>query len=102
MNLDAFTLPWRQFMSEVQGHTCAHASSSRCQGLFSDDLKSLGVPHDINGEGLGSWKEAKLATTFLTLAEGGSATLKRANALLVELGLKEVAGARPSEDHKLT
>jgi superfamily I DNA/RNA helicase len=91
MNLDAFTLPWRQFMSRFK-EILVLTRHRRGAKDFSDDLKSLGVPHDINGEGLGSWKEAKLATTFLTLAEGGSATLKRTNALLVELGLKEVQG----------
>lgn len=80
MNLDAFTLPWRGWLKEYKSIMvlCRHRKGAR---NFSDDLKAVGIPHDINGEGLSSWKEAKLAHTFLTLKANGRVTVKAARAL---------------------
>jgi DNA helicase-2/ATP-dependent DNA helicase PcrA len=91
MNLDALTLPWRQWVARYKD-ILVLARHRRGAKDFSDDLKSIGVPHDINGEGLGTWKEAKIATTFLTLGDGGSVTLKKANTLLDELGMARIEG----------
>lgn len=75
MNLDAFTLPWRAWLRDYASIMvlCRHRKGARD---FSDDLKAIGIPHDINGEGLSSWKEAAMAYTFLTLKEGGKCTVK--------------------------
>lgn len=86
MNLDAFTLPWRSLMSDYKDIMvlARHRLGAR---NFSDDLKAVGIPHDLNGEGIKSWKEAKLAETFLKLQDGQSVTVRAALNLLSALGL---------------
>lgn len=86
MNLDAFTLPWRVWIERYKSIMvlCRHRKGARD---FSDDLKAVGIPHELNGEGLASWKEAKIVETYLTLKDDGKVTAKAARKLLDELGM---------------
>lgn len=90
MNLDAFTLPWRVWLGRYKSIMVLtrHRKGARD---FSDDLKAAGIPHDINGEGLAAWPEAKLTQTFLLLREGEKVTVKAARKLLDVLGLDNAA-----------
>ena len=96
INLDAFTLPWRTYLDRYKTIMvlCRHRKGAR---NFSDDLKAVGIPHDINGEGMGSWREARIIHTYYTLREGGHVTVKQALKLLDELELSGAAlkGLKP-------
>lgn len=83
-NLDAFSLPWRRFLDEYK--TIMVLTRHRLGARnFSDDLKTLGIPHDFGGEGIAAWKEAKIAETFLVLRDGGSVTVRAAKDMLKAL-----------------
>jgi superfamily I DNA/RNA helicase len=98
MNLDAFTLPWRSWMQKYPDILVLtrHRKGARD---FSDDLKSVGVPHDLNGDGLASWKEAKYIETFLKLRNGGDCTVHQATMMLnaLNLSISPLKGMRPRQ-----
>lgn len=98
MNLDAFTLPWRDLLEQNKDIMVLtrHRKGAR---NFSDDLKAVGIPHDLNGEGLKSWKEAKIAETFLKLRDGGKVTVRQALNLMHELEIEPsmLKGLKPRQ-----
>lgn len=96
MNLDAFTLPWRAWLVKYKSIMVLtrHRKGAR---NFSDDLKAVGIPHDINGEGLSSWHEGKIVQTYLKLKDGQKVTVKAGLKMLEELELSAEAlkGLKP-------
>jgi DNA helicase-2/ATP-dependent DNA helicase PcrA len=98
MNLDAFTLPWRTYMERYDSIMVLtrHRKGARS---FSDDLKAVGVPHDVNGEGLSAWPEARLIHTYFELKAGKKVTIKQAKKLLDELDLNAdmLKGLKPRD-----
>ena len=98
MNLDAFTLPWRSFMEDYKDVMILtrHRKGAR---KFSDDLKAVGIPHDLNGDGLKSWKEAKIAETYLKIKDGQKVTVRAALNMLQALDMESsvLKGMRPRQ-----
>lgn len=98
MNLDAFTLPWRTYMERYESIMVLtrHRKGAR---NFSEDLKAVGVPHEVNGDGIASWPEARLMHTYFELKAGGKVTIKQAKKLLDELKMNSdhLAGMKPRE-----
>jgi DNA helicase-2/ATP-dependent DNA helicase PcrA len=96
MNHDAFSLPWRDLLAKYDSIMVLTRHRKGARG-FSDDLKAVGVPHDANGEGLGTWPEARIIHTYYELREGRSVTVKQAMKLLAELEIqgKELQGLKP-------
>lgn len=86
INLDALTLPWRTFLERYKTIMVLtrHRKGARD---FSDDLKAIGVPHEINGDGLSSWKEAKIIESYYALKDGKQISVRAASQLLNELEL---------------
>jgi superfamily I DNA/RNA helicase len=96
--LDAFTLPWRSLLADHQSIMvlARHRKGAR---NFSDDLKAVGIPHDLNGDGLKAWKEAKIAEAFLRLQAGEKVTVRQAMLVLNALDLPGdmLKGMRPRQ-----
>lgn len=85
MNKDAFGMNWKHWQSKYDDIMvlCRHRKGAT---KFSDDLKSLGVAHSLNGETLNTWPEAKLLHSLYALKDGKSITPKAAIGLAEALG----------------
>lgn len=96
MNLDAFTLPWRAWSAKYDDILVLtrHRKGAR---NFSDDLKAVGVPHDLHGDGLASWAEAKIIETYMKLRNGDTVTVKQAIKMLneLEVSMSPLKGLKP-------
>lgn len=94
--LDAFTLPWRSLMTDYKSIMVLtrHRKGAR---NFSDDLKAVGIPHDLNGDGIKAWKEAKIAEAFLKLQAGDKVTVRAALTMLnaLEMPTDMLKGLKP-------
>lgn len=101
LNLDATTLPWQTYLDRYEDIMvlARHRAQTR---LFSDDLKSIGVPHLLHGDAIQSWKEAKFLHTYLVLRDGGSVTPHMAQELCEELNVDATALRSLSRKKKIT
>lgn len=88
LNLDAFTLPWHDYVRRYKSIMVLtrHRKGARD---FSDDLKAIGIPHDLNGEGMKSWPEARIAHTYYALREEQAVFVCWVRKMLDEMGLKD-------------
>jgi DNA helicase-2/ATP-dependent DNA helicase PcrA len=90
MNLDATSMPWRTWIAQFESIMVLtrHRSGARA---FSEDLRSVGVPHSLHGESIHSWKEAKLVHSYFVLKDGGEVTARAAGDLMEAFGLDAAA-----------
>jgi DNA helicase II / ATP-dependent DNA helicase PcrA len=95
LNLDAYSIPWNSLIKKYKSIMVLtrHRKGARD---FSDDLKTIGIPHALTGEGASNWREANIIHTFYRLKDGKTVTIKAANALLEELKLTPIQG-RPRQ-----
>jgi len=98
LNFDAYTIPWRTYIDKYKSIMVLtrHRKGAR---NFSDDLKTIGIPHDLNGEGLKAWPEAKTIYTYYALRDDQKVKVRSARDLLEELDIKSsvLDGMKPRD-----